>query len=147
VPEYLYVGTEPRHFPTLGLTLAPDLDDEGQPTGEPVPFETHQPVVSDLVLNADGSPTTVDADGNPISAPNNAADVMGDPEVADAASERNLEDLDKTELYEIAQEIDLHGRSNMTREELAAAIRDATDQPTEPTEPVAGEGDDTSTEE
>ncbi len=42
------------------------------------------------------------------------------------ASRERLEDATKTELYERAQDLDIEGRSTMTKKELVAAIRSAT---------------------
>ncbi len=45
---------------------------------------------------------------------------------AEPSSAERLEDATKTELYERAQDLEIEGRSAMTKKELAAAIRSAT---------------------
>ena len=61
-----------------------------------------------------------------------AASVAGVPKIREAAisvfkkgrtSPRNLDDLTKEQLYERAQQADIPGRSEMTKDELVAALR------------------------
>jgi hypothetical protein len=75
---------------------------------------------------------TVPTDGSDLVA--DAIDA-GEPE-ADAATDRaevaaataDLDSLTKSELYERAQELDIPGRSSMTKDELAEAVRDAEEE-------------------
>lgn len=142
MPRFRYVGDDVRNFPTLGLY-------EVEPGFE---FETDRVVASPLIVTADGEPTHVDADGNELGEPDNNADPnpraglapLETSEIDDEEpiAERTLEDLTMAELYELAQDLELHGRSSMDKDELIAALREAATETPDSTEPVAGEGDD-----
>lgn len=153
--RYLFTGTEPRYFPTLGVTLAPAVDDDGNTTGEAVEFETDQVVSHPDVLTAEGESTEgIDTPNNADPDPNRGLVGAGTTAVDEPIAEYAFEDLTKAELLDLAQDLALHGRSQMTKDELIAALRAAAQQTpadidaaTTTTAPVAGDGDTSDPEE
>ncbi|MBW3577307.1 MAG: Ku protein [Actinobacteria bacterium] len=124
------VEDRPREIREREVTMAEQLIESLTTEFDPARYhdEYQQRLVEYLEAKAEGEKVTVTA---PPEEPGGVVDLMQALEASlgrdrdRSAGEDRYADLTRDELYELAQERDIPGRSKMSKDELAGALRDA----------------------